>query len=486
MAASTRREALRNGSYSVALLCTFGSRESLRGSRVTTSAARRAQARSPFAPFERDLPIAPELSPVSTRGGVDVYDVDIRESLAEILPGFETPIYGYEGIYPGPTIRARKGRAAVVRQRNKLSFDTNVHLHGGHVPAAHDGHPMDVIAPGAGFDYTYPNDQDAAFLWYHDHAHGRTARTLYYGLVGTYLLHDEREEELELPRDEYDVPLVLADHAFNRDGSLRYAENVDLGFRGDTILVNGAITPRMRVERRIYRLRFLNASNARSYDLRLGQGRTMLQIASDGGLLERAVPRSGFPLHPAERIEVLVDFRGFRPGSEIVLSNAAGETSTKNVMRFDVVGGGGSEDARIPTGRMRTLERLPEPNESRRWDLSLATATGVQWQIANRGFDPARIDARPRLGTTELWQWHNPSNRVHPMHLHGMLFRVVERSSGVIHPGERAWKDTIGVLPGETVTVQPWFTPYAGRYVFHCHALEHGDKAMMLQLEVVR
>ena len=236
-----------------------------------------------------------------------------------------------------------------MKQRNRLSFDSNVHLHGGHVPAAHDGHPMDVIAPGAGFDYTYPNDQDAAFLWYHDHAHGRTARTLYYGLVGTYLLHDEREEELELPRDEYDVPLVLADHAFNRDGSFRYAENVDLGFRGDTILVNGAVAPRMRVERRIYRLRFLNASNARSYDLRLGQGRTMLQIASDGGLLERAVPRSGFPLHPAERIEVLVDFRGFRPGSEIVLSNAAGETSTKNVMRFDVVGGGGSEEARIPT-----------------------------------------------------------------------------------------------------------------------------------------
>ena len=109
----------------------------------------------------------------------------------------------------------------------------------------------------------------------------------------------------------------------------------------------------------------------------------------------------------------------------------------------------------------------------------------MQWQIANRGFDPAAHRRAPRLGSTELWQWHNPSNRVHPMHLHGMLFRVVERSSGVIHPGERGWKDTVGVLPGETVTVQPWFIPYAGRYVFHCHALEHGDKAMMLQLEVV-
>ncbi len=155
-------------------------------------------------------------------------------------------------------------------------------------------------------------------------------------------------------------------------------------------------------------------------------------------------------------------------------------------MRFDVVNGGGHEEARIPSGRMRTLEKLPAPNASRRWDLSLATSSGVQWRIAGRGYDPDRIDVRPRLGSSELWQWHNPSNRVHPMHLHGMLFRIVERSTGTVHPADRGWKDTIGVLPGETATVQPWFAPYTGRYVFHCHALEHGDKAMMLNLEVER
>ena len=287
-----------------------------------------------------------------------------------------------------------------MRQHNNLSFDSNVHLHGGYVPAAHDGHPMDVIAPGAGFDYTYPNKQDAAFLWYHDHAHGRTARTLYYGLVGTYLLQDEREAELGLPQGEYDVPLVLADHAFNKDGSFRYAENVDLGFRGDTLLVNGAVSPRMAVQRRIYRLRFLNASNARSYKLKLGNGRQMLQIASDGGLLESPVARTDFPLHPAERIEVLLDFRSFKPGSEIVLQNVDGESAgTRAVMRFDVVDGGGVEEFRLPRGRMRTLEKLPEPNATRRWDLSLLTQGGVQWQIANRGFDPNRIDVAPRLGT---------------------------------------------------------------------------------------
>ena len=484
----SRRDFMRNGFGSIALVCTFATTASVKNApRVVTSAARRAQAKSVFAPFARDLPIAPTLAPVSTSQGVDVYEVDIKEGLAEILPGFETPIYGYEGVYPGPTIRAVKGRPAIVRQKNNLSFDSNVHLHGGYVPAKHDGHPMDVIAPGKGFDYTYPNDQDAAFLWYHDHAHGRTAHTLYYGLVGTYLLADEREAELELPTGEFDVPLVLADHAFNRDGSFRYVENVDLGFRGDTMLVNGAVSPRMAVQRRLYRLRFLNASNARSYDLRLGNGRSMLQIASDGGLLESPVSRVSVPLHPAERIEVLVDFRRFKPGSQIILKNAAADAgTTAPVMRFDVVGGGGVEEARIPTGRMRTLPKLPEPNAQRRWDLSLMTQSGVQWQINNAGFDPNRVDVRPRLGTSELWQWNNTSNRVHPMHLHGMLYRIVERSTGVVHPGDRGWKDTVGVLPGETVTVQPWFIPYTGRYVFHCHSLEHGDKAMMLQLEVDR
>ena len=102
--------------------------------------------------------------------------------MAEVLPGFQTPIYGYDGVYPGPLIRAKKGREVVVRQTNGLPFETNVHLHGGYVPAAHDGHPMDVIPAGAHFDYHYPNDQDAATLWYHDHAHGRTSKTLYYGL----------------------------------------------------------------------------------------------------------------------------------------------------------------------------------------------------------------------------------------------------------------------------------------------------------------
>jgi spore coat protein A len=216
----TRRDALRNGFSSLALLCTIASPSSLRRTNTeVTSAALRAQARSPFEPFRRDLPRIPDLLPVNSTRTQDNYEIAIREGIAEILPGFQTPVYGYEGIYPGPTIRARKGRKIVVRQRNTLSFESNVHLHGGYVPAEHDGHPMDIIPAGGQFDYAYPNDQDAATLWYHDHAHGRTSKTLYYGLLAMYVLEDDLETELGLPQGSYDVPIVIADHAFNRDGS---------------------------------------------------------------------------------------------------------------------------------------------------------------------------------------------------------------------------------------------------------------------------
>ena len=339
---------MRNGMFSAALLCTLGPRSLLGGPKVVTSAARRSQAAAPFQPFQADLPLMPQLVPIRSTRTTDFYEVAIREGVADILPGFQTPIYGYEGIYPGPTIRARKGRTAVVKQTNTLPFDSNVHLHGGYVPAASDGHPMDVIKPGGVFDYTYPNDQDGAYLWYHDHAHGRTAKTLYYGLVGTYVLHDGQEEELGLPLGEYDVPLVIQDHAFNRDGSFRYTENVDVGFNGDTILVNGAVAPRMAVQRRKYRFRILNASNARGYRLALGRGRTMTQIASDGGLLERPVRRREVPIFPAERVELVIDFADFKPGTQLVLRNEGGEASTTAVMRFDVEGGGGAEEFRVP------------------------------------------------------------------------------------------------------------------------------------------
>jgi spore coat protein A, manganese oxidase len=477
----TRRTALERGFASVAALCLLPST----GANTRTAAVRSTgKAAAAAAPYQVDLHVPPTLVPTSSTATEDRYELAIREGRAEIIPGTLTPVYGYDGVYPGPTIRARQGRTAVVRATNRLTFNQNIHLHGGLVPAASDGHPMDLIAPGGSFTYRYPNVQDAASLWYHDHAHGLSARTMFYGLAGFYLLEDDLERALELPSGDFDVPLVIQDRAFNDDGTLRYTENLDEGFVGDTIVVNGNVSPRFAVKRALYRLRFLNASNARDYALRLSNGNPLIQIASDGGLLEAPVSRTTLPLAPAERVDVLVDFRRVRAGTQVRLTNGLGSGNTAEVLRFDVSSLSASS-GRVPSA-LRPREAIPAPlDPPRRWDLMFSTSGTPQWQISGIGFDMNRIDARARLGTTERWLFVNGSHRPHPMHIHGVHFRVLDRSTGAVHPGDRAWKDTVMVAVGETVIVQPRFAPHAGRFVFHCHNLEHQEKAMMLQLEIV-
>jgi spore coat protein A, manganese oxidase len=472
----TRRDALRVGIASAAALYAVPAA-------ARTSAGKRALSAAAFMPYQAELRVPPTLVPVVSNSVEDRYELTIREGRAEIVPGTLTPVYGYDGIYPGPTIRARKGRTTVVRVANGLSFNQNVHLHGGVVPAASDGHPMQLIAPAGAFTYTYPNTQDAATLWYHDHAHGLSARTMFYGLAGFYIVEDEREDSLDLPAGDFDVPLVIQDRAFNADGSLRYTENIDEGFLGDTIVVNGSVSPRFAVKRALYRLRFLNASNAREYRLELSNGDPMIQVAGDGGLLEAPVSRTAVPLAPAERVDVVVDFRRLRAGAQVQLRNGLGSGGTAAVMRFDVTGRT-ADSGRVPS-RLRPREEIPAPVATRRWDLMFSTSGAPEWQLSGLGFDMDRIDARARLGTTERWLFVNTSHRAHPMHIHGVHFRVLDRSTGAVHPGDRAWKDTVMVAVGETVVVQPYFAQHRGRFVFHCHNLEHQEKAMMLQLEVV-
>ena len=471
----TRRAAIERSMASIAALCLLPAAAN-RTVVLRTSAAA-------VDPYQADLQIPPSLVPVSSTATEDHFELTIREGRAEIIPGELTPVYGYDGIYPGPTIRARKGRTTVVRVTNGLSFDQNVHLHGGLVPAASDGHPMQLIEPGGAFTYTYPNTQDAATLWYHDHAHGLSARTLFYGLAGYYIVDDDLETSLDLPSGDFDVPLVIQDRAFNADGSLRYTQDIDAGFLGDTIVVNGSVSPRFAVKRALYRLRFLNASNARQYRLELSNGAPLVQIAGDGGLLEAAVSRPSIPLAPAERVDVVVDFRRVPAGTQVQLVNGLGTGPTAAVLRFDVTGAR-ADSGRVP-GALRPREEISAPVATRRWDLMFSTSGTPQWEMSGLGFEMDRIDARARLGTTERWLWVNNSHRAHPMHIHGVHFRVLDRTEGPVHAGDRGWKDTVNVAVGETVIVQPRFAPYAGRFVFHCHNLEHQERAMMLQLEVV-
>jgi FtsP/CotA-like multicopper oxidase with cupredoxin domain len=485
----TRRSALTQGFSGVgglALVCSFDFDKRPRPTGKKTSAFVRSAASSPFEPFQRDLPIMPVATPISATKKLEEYVITMKPGTADILPGLETPILGYNGLYPGPTVKATRGRLTHIRQLNRSGRELNVHLHGGVTEQQYDGHPHSGIPDGEELLYEYANVARSATNWYHDHAHGQTHITLFAGLAGFYLLEDRNDRHLDLPSGDYDIPLMIQDRAFNSDGSFRYRFNLDVGFRGDTILVNGAVAPRLKVERRLYRFRILNASNARPYKLELGNGRPMVQVASDGGLLEGPpVVRTAIPLEPAERVDVLIDFRKFGVGSKVILKNTIGEASTTAVMRFDVVRGG-AEEARVPK-QLNPVEEIPPVNLERSWPLTFQGIAGGDsvWHIAGGGFSEDRIDCYPRLGTTEIWTWVNQSSRTHPMHMHGHHFKVVSIDGQPPGPAEASWKDTIAVYPGSTVKVRPYFDYFPGRYVFHCHASEHGDMSMMGQMEVV-
>ena len=476
-----------------------------------------------FPPFLRPLPIAPTLVPSARDATADYYAVTMQPALAQILPDpkLKTPVWTYNGLYPGPTFQVMRGRTVQVRQTNMLPEATSMHLHGAVVDGNSDGHALDLIPPGGVKVYTYPNTehlnpdrQSARTQWYHDHAIDATGAHVYKGLAGFYLIHDDLEAELQLPSGAYDIPLVIQDRRFNADGSLFFPPFPDFdsenGVFGDTIVVNGAMQPFLQVEPRRYRFRVLNGSNARQYELALSSGQPLMQIATEGGLLPTPVPRSSLFIAQAERYEFIIDFTG-QQGNHIVLrnlngqSNAAlnGQNSTDEILRFDVVlplRGQDTSAALTATTPMRPIARISE---------SAATVTrhfrfertGGMWAVNGLFFDKTlvRVDANPRAGDVEIWELENASGGwTHPIHIHLINFQILDRNGAPPAPGEAGWKEVVLLHHNETVRViMQWYDvpdgpartdglDFKNKYVFHCHNLEHEDHMMMGEIEVRR
>jgi spore coat protein A len=442
--------------------------------------------------FTVPLPILPVLAPASSDATTDYYDITMQVGTKEIIPGKLTTIWGYNGTYPGPTIKAHSGRTTVVRQVNNLQESMSVHLHGGHTPPNSDGHPTDLIGPGATKTYVYPNNQVAATLWYHDHAIDVTGRHVYMGLAGFYLIADSFEDSLPLPKSNNEVALLIQDRLFNSDGSLNYPltdNTITTGVVGDTLLVNGAIQPYFQVGRRKVRFRILNGSNARIYKLALSTGDLITQIGSDGGLLSNPASRQAINLAPAERIDIVIDFSKYPVGTSVVLRNQDTSASPPipDVMRFDVVREEADESS-IPA-TLRPIARLAESSASvtRTFILSQTFQNGRNdiWTINGQFYDPARLDATPKLDATEIWTFQNNSLRAHPMHIHDIECQILDINGVSPEPGDDGMKDTFLVpARGGTVRVIGTFTDNLGVYVSHCHILEHEDHAMMINFAV--
>ena len=466
-------------------------------------------------PFDVSLPIPPVLQSVRADADTDYYEVTVQPASVRILPGMHTGIWGYAGMFPGPTIEARRGRRVSMRLRNALPVPIVNHLHGGHTAPESDGYPTDLILPSGGFaashmhdplakicigerEYVYLNDQRGATLWYHDHRMDFTGPQVWRGLAGFYIIRDPEEEQIPLPRGSREIALLICDRSFDADGSLRYPAldptlhdppGVSMqymgGVLGDVVLVNGAPWPRLEVANVRYRFRILNASNARRYELALEPsprvGAAFVQIGSDGGLLPTAVMQRTIRIAPAERFDVIVDFSKFRPGSSVMLVNKADSGPAGRVMRFDITRSERDESA-IPSKLSDFAAGKPEDAVATRvFDFSYVRSQH-EWRINGKPFDPARMDARPRLNTTEIWRLKTDFS--HPLHLHLVHFQVLSHSG---RPGlyDAGWKDTVDLGPGQAASILVRFTGYRGRYVFHCHNLEHEDMSMMGNFEVI-
>lgn len=442
--------------------------------------------------FVDALPFPPVLKPKDSSGDIPLYEVtmkQVKQKLHRDLP--PTTVWGYNGMYPGPTFEVRRSQPILVEWKNKLPFEhllpvdrtlhgsepdkpsvrTVVHLHEGRVRPENDGYPeawftrnfKNVGPKFAHQIYYYPNCQRPATLWYHDHALGITRLNVYAGLAGFYILRDKKEEELNLPSGKFEVPLVIQDRSFFPNGELFYPTqpghepppapqppppidptlpnpSVVPEFFGNTILVNGKVWPFLEVEPRKYRFRILNGSNARFYRIRLSSGQDFVQIGTEGGLLETPINVSQILLSPAERVDVIVDFSN-HSGQNIILTNDApapfpsGDPPSPDltqIMEFRVKSKLSKPDKSKIPAKLSCLERLnPDDAVTIRKNVLVETTDEfgrLKLLLNNLNWDQLPLTETPYNGTIEIWELYNTTPDTHPIHLHLVTFQILNRA----------------------------------------------------------
>ena len=381
----------------------------------------------------------------------------------------------------GLQLEARAGGEVHVVLRNALEEPTTLHSHGAVVPAEMDGHPADTVAPGGSREYRYPVRQRAALLWVHPHPHGRVARQVYGGLAAPLVVRDEVEGALGLPSGDHELVLAVRDATFGADGRLRFQSRRG-GFLGDVPVINGVPWPRHAVNPDLYRLRLLNASNARVFRLALSTGAPLVVVGNDGGLLPDA-PSSTAEVEfgPAERLDVLLDLRRARPGDVVALRCGREQW---DLLAFEVGEAEGlSGQAEVPTSLP------PVPPLVHRGGVDRTFRFQAHLAINGEVYRMGDLRARVPFGRVERWRFVAQAGGAHPVHVHGASFQVVHRESRdparrTVLPHERGWKDTVLLLDNEVAEVLVRFDAYRGRYLLHCHKLAHEDHGMMLDFMV--
>jgi spore coat protein A len=488
-----------------------------------------------LAPFVDPLPVPPVAKAEARRPAPDkpgatlpYYRIPIHEFTSKVhrdVPA--TRFWGYGGSLPGPTIETRSGEALLVEFPNELPLKhflpidhnlmgaetsqpevrTVVHLHGAKAPPHSDGYPENWYVPGKSAIYHYPNQQEPAQLWYHDHAMGINRLNIYAGMLGLFIIRDATEDALDLPKGKYEIPLVLLDRFLTTAGQLYYpvsrrpveAPWVPEVF-GNALLVNGKLLPYLEVEPRLYRFRILNGSNGRFWHLSFSNHLNFSQIGSDGGLLTSPVSAGILSMAPAERCDVLVDFSA-HSGDTFTLRN-----DILDVVQIRVSRNEQSKPAPLPK-TLRPVQRIPESSAVKTRLLTLDEVDDLLDEPVTHLLNATRwhapVTEKPVIDTTEIWSFVNMTDDAHPIHLHLVQFQILDRRNfdqtdyryrHILRytgpamppePGESGWKDTVRADPAMVTRIIVRFSGYTGRYVWHCHILEHEDNEMMRPYEVL-
>ncbi len=437
-----------------------------------------------------------------------------------------TRMWGFGSSSPGPTFETRSNHGLLVEwvnelpQQHFLPIDHTlhgaqtdlpevrcvIHLHGGKTPPESDGYPEQWSVPGKSALFHYPNRQDAATLFYHDHTMGINRLNTYAGLQGMYFIRDEMEDAMNLPQGKYEIPLLIYDRFLLPNGQLQYPVSphpkspwVPEVF-GNAILVNGKLFPYLAVEPRKYRFRLMNGSNGRFYRFSLGELLTFHLIGTEQGFLPAPVTAQRVLTAPAERIDLIVDFSA-HAGESILL-----RSDTFDIMQFKVAATAAPDASSLPPV-LRSYAKIPENQAVRTRRLTLDERMDLVQQskgmLLNKAPWHMPITEKPVLNTTEIWELVNLTQDAHPIHLHLVRFQILDRrpfdtfefqDKGTVRftgpalppaASEDGWKDTVRADPGLITRIIIPFEGFAGRYVWHCHILEHEDNEMMRPYEVV-
>jgi suppressor of ftsI len=437
--------------------------------------------------------VAPLASPAEYRSSNGRLDVTFEARATPVSLG-EFRINGatYNGVYGGPVLRVRPGDTLHVRLINHLPQITNVHFHGLAVsPLGHGDDSLHMIQPGETWDYVIPipKDHSPGVFWFHTHGHEFAERQLMGGLSGTLIIEGFQQE---VPATEHLKERLLVFKEFSPDpkGNLN---KVPKPYNVVVKTINGQLMPRIDIQPGETQLWRLTDQTADTYFRLSLEGHNFIVIGRDSRPLPHPETVREVILGPAQRADVLVaggTAGAYKLVAEKTTTGPAGDMFGSQNMALMVAARDPASPPPEPLGPLTVSTGARRPIPGDRIDARRLVSfsedplvTGLFF-INHQTFDPARVDVTVPLGSIEEWTIRNASDELHIFHIHQLPFQVISvNGKPVAFDG---LVDTVNVPIHGEVKIRLAFTDpiIVGRFLFHCHILEHEDKGMMAQIEV--